>query len=108
MNLESSPAREELIDLVRSQDDTAGHHVLWVDVDANVHISKVPDDLTPVGFQKSRPEMKLRLETFQCGNGYVGPTAAADDELIDQLFNALTRLWPDAKKAVGVEYHDQF
>ena len=71
MNWESSPKRQELVNLVHSQDDKSGHHVLWVDNTANVHISKIPEGLTPIGFEKSKPEMKLRLETLQSGNDYV-------------------------------------
>ena len=108
MNLDSSPTREDLKLLIQSQDDNAGHHVLWVDSAAEVHISTVPANLTPVGFQLSEPTMKLRLETFQCGNDYVGPNAAQDDELVDRLYNALIQNWPNAKNSKDVVYKDTF
>jgi hypothetical protein len=108
MNMEQNPTVEELRDLIRVCDDLAGHHVLWVARNGDVQVSRVPRDMAPEGFQESLPEMRLRIETFEAGNEYVGPEAAADDEWVNQLFAALTRDWPRAKVKPLVEYIDQF
>jgi hypothetical protein len=108
MNLNGNPTKEELRRLVSQQDDRRGHHVLWVSDSGEVHLSLVPADLTPVGFQQAHPEMRLRYETFQRGNEYVGPAAAEDDEWISQLFDHLVKQWGKAKSKAGVEYIDLF
>ena len=108
MNLENDPTIDELRDLLRNCDDRAGHHVLWVARNGDVHLSRVPKDTTPVGFQDAEPEMQLRYETFQAGNEYVGPDAADDTAWVTELFDALVREWPAAKDKQSVEYVDQF
>jgi hypothetical protein len=108
MNLEKNPTVEELRDLLRKCDDQAGHHVLWVAKNGDVHVSRVPKDETPVGFQEAVPEMQLRYETFEAGNEYVGPDAAEDEGWVKQLFDALVREWPEARGKPIVDYVDQF
>jgi len=39
----------------------------------------------------------FRLETSIAGNGYVGPDAANDDELIDSVYKVLKENWPNPK-----------
>lgn len=108
MNMEQTPTVEELRRLILACDDLAGHHVLWVDKCGDVRVSQIPRDQTPIGFEEEHPEMRLRYETFQAGNDYVGPEAAKDDEWIHQLFEALVKEWPHAKHERKVEYIDQF
>src|ERR1700677_3323874 len=108
MNMNKNPTVEELRELIRAWDDLAGHHVLWVAKNGDVHVSEVPKDMTPVGFQEDQPDMQLRCETFEAGNEYVGPEAAEDGDWIKQLFDALTNEWPKAKGKQKVEYIDQF
>lgn len=72
MNMNKNPTVEELRALVRACDDLASHHVLWVEKNGDVHLSEVPKDRTPVGFQEDLPDMQLRYETFEAGNDYVG------------------------------------
>jgi len=108
MNLDNNPMVEELRDLLRKCDDQAGHHVLWVAKNGDVHVSQVPENKTPVGFAMAEPEMQLRYETFQAGNEYVGPDAAEDENWVAQLFDALVKEWPKAKGQQTVEYVDQF
>ncbi|QVL49070.1 MAG: hypothetical protein KFB96_00570 [Thiocapsa sp.] len=106
MNLNNSPTIEQLAALVAECDDGAGHHVLWVDRDGDVHISTVPKHLSPVGFEQATPEMKLRNETFAQGNDYVGPNAAKDERLISDLLKSLKRAWAEHKNHPGVDYID--
>jgi hypothetical protein len=108
MNLEGNPTVEQLRELVRGCNDSAGHHILWVARNGDVRITRVPKERTPVGFQQDSPDMQLRLETFQAGNEYVGPGAADDSDWMKQLFDALTKEWPGAKGKATVEYIDQF
>lgn len=108
MNLNQHPTIEELRELIRACDDLAGHHVLWVAKNGDVHVSRVPKDKRPVGFEETHPDMQLRCETFEAGNEYVGPDAAQDGDWIAQLFDTLTREWPRAKSKPEVEYIGQF
>lgn len=107
MNMEKNPTAEELRELLKACDDRAGHHLLWVAKNGEVHVSRVPNNQTPAEFQEDSPDMQLWCETFQPGNEYVGPKAAADNEWISQLFAALTKDWPKAKSKKVVEYIDQ-
>ena len=107
MNLEKNPTVEELQSLLNACDDRAGHHVLWVDRNADVHVSRVPNGDAP-GWPAAQPDMQLRYETFQAGNEYVGPGAAADDGWVRQLLDALLTEWPKAKGQPTVGYLDQF
>ncbi len=108
MNLNNNPTVEELRDLLRRCDDQAGHHVLWVAKNGDVHVSRVPKDKKPVGFEEAEPEMQLRYETFEAGNEYVGPDAAEDAAWVEQLFDALVQEWPKVKGKQIVEFVDQF
>jgi hypothetical protein len=109
MNLDDNPTIEQLRELVRQRDDSAGHHILWVKKTGEVEISCIPRDKTPDWFEKkNHPEMQLRLETFQAGNEYVGPDAAADDAWIAELFQRLGSEWQQAKGKPEVAYIGQF
>jgi hypothetical protein len=108
MNLESNPTVEQLSELLRKCNDQAGHHVLWVAKNGDVHLSRVPKDKTPVGFEEGEAEMQLRYETFEAGNEYVGPEAAKDESWVNELFDALVQEWPKVKGKPSVEYVDQW
>jgi hypothetical protein len=108
MNMEKDPRVNDLRELIREGNDRAGHHVLWVAKNGDVHVSMVPENQSPVGFQNEQPDMQLRLETFEAGNDYVGPNAANDAEWMNELFEALTREWAKAKGKGEVQYVDQF
>jgi hypothetical protein len=105
MNMEQNPNVEELRELIKSCNDRAGHHVVWVAKNGDVRILSVPKDKRTMAMP---PEMQLRSETFEAGNEYVGPDAANDDEWVKQLFGELKRKWPTAKGRPTVEYIDQF
>lgn len=104
MNLNQAPSIEQLKSLLAACDDDVGHHILWVKKTGDVHISVLPENLTPAGFEETNPEMALRYETFQCGNGYVGVDAASDDDFVTDLFNRLTSKWSSGKQTQGVIY----
>jgi hypothetical protein len=105
MNMNSNPTSDQLKSLLAAADDNAAHHMLWVGFDGEVHLDRVPEDRSPVGYYEDRKaEMKTRLETFQSGNDYVGEKAAEDKAWVSRLFNALTKDWESG--ATG--YNDVF
>ena len=108
MNLEQNPTPDELRELIATCDDRAGHHVLWVAKNGDVHVTRVPKDRAPGDFEDDWPDLQLRYEPFQAGNEYVGPEAAADSDWINELFDALTREWPNARGKQRAELIGQF
>ncbi len=94
MNMNNNPTRAELKQLLGAADDGAAHHMLWVGFDGEVHVDPIPSHLSPVGYYKSMEDvMKIRLETFQQGNEYVGPTAEADTNWVNRVFVSLEKDW---------------
>lgn len=108
MNLDTNPTIEQLRELVRECDDSAGHHVLWVKKSGEVEITRIPRGRTPAGFEPSHPDMQLRVETFLAGNEYVGPEATEDNDWIAELFERLTTAWQQAKGKPEVAHLDKF
>jgi hypothetical protein len=96
MNLNASPTREQLRELLANSDDRAGHHVLWVDGRGEVHLAEMSAGLAESALERSHPDMRLRYETFQKGNEYVGPEAAGDESWTAHLFESLLREWARA------------
>lgn len=94
MNLKNNPTTEELANLLKPLDDQNYAHMMWVDHNGEVNISVVPEHE-----EKILAKAKFRYETLNAGNGYVGPTAAADDDYIKQELEYLKRDW--AKDAKG-------
>jgi len=107
MNLNASPTKEQLRQLLAPCNDLSGHHLLWADRSGNVRLSLV-EELDPVTFQQAHPDMQLRYETFQKGNEYVGPAASNDEEWISQLLESLLQEWAKAKGKSGVAYVELF
>ncbi len=71
--------------------------MVWVGKDGEVHIEALGKDRSPVALQERRPEMKFRLEAFRQGGGYVGKTAARDEEHVQDLFDDLVKHWADGR-----------
>ena len=46
----------------------------------------------------------FRLETWDVGNGYVGPNAAADDDFVQRIYSVLNKNYPVPKSS----YSDVF
>jgi hypothetical protein len=109
MNMDNNPMIEELSELIRACNDRAGHHILWVAKNGDVHVTRLPRDNATLEFEETHPDLRLRYETFEAGNEYVGAEAAEDDGWISELFAVLTREWPKAKAQAKptVEYIDQ-
>ena len=108
MNLNNSPSESELMALLQNCDDNAAHHCLWVNRVGDVQISRIPDSMTPIGFESATPDMAMRFETFDQGNGYVGREAAEDAGWVKTVFSVLVREWPTALRSSDVHYVDYF
>jgi hypothetical protein len=104
MNLDASPTRQQLRELLAPCDDTAGPHVLWVSRTGDVVLSRVPGEAALAVFQQAHREMQMRYEAFLAGNEYVGPEAAEDEEWVGRLFDSLLKEWRRAKGQPEVEY----
>lgn len=108
MNLNNSPSIDQLKYLFASADDDAGNHVLWVSQSADVLLSAIPYSLTPVGFERSQASMRMRYETFDRGNDYVGAAAASDEEFMARLFASLVAEWETCGTSAHVKYVDSY
>jgi hypothetical protein len=102
-NLNRNPTKDELRALLASRDDTAGHHVLWVAADGEVHITTLPR-VWPPGEFTPPSNLRLRYETFLAGNGYVGQEAAEDDDWVDKQFARLLEEWERVKGTTVREF----
>lgn len=108
MNLNSSPTLAQMQALTSQADDEAGDHILWVDLDGDVHLSLLPEDLGPIGFESQQPTMRLRYETCGQGNGYVGSEAARDVALMNRQLKSLEKEWANRKPTGPSEYVDSW
>jgi hypothetical protein len=108
VNMHNGISVKQMSQLLRVHDHDAGHHVLWVDRYGDVRISRVPADLTPVGWLRAEGEdnVLLRFETFARGNNLVGPAAAANLEWVQRLVTALNNEWESDMR--GSKYVDIF
>jgi hypothetical protein len=104
MNLNNAPTKEQLRQLLAQANDRTSHQILWVEKDGEVHLSAVPQDLSAVAFQQSKPEMQFRCETFQKGNEYVGSSAKANEEWVSYLFESPGTEWPRAQGKAELEF----
>ncbi len=87
---------EDLIVLIEKCDDSAGHHILWVDFQGNVFIDLLAEKETPIEFEnKMNGKLKFRYETYGRGNGYVGKKASEDLFSMNILFKDLLKDWED-------------
>ncbi|MFO0841592.1 MAG: hypothetical protein U0797_04210 [Gemmataceae bacterium] len=93
MNLNNSPTKEQLRELLRRGDDDAGHNMLWVNKGGDVILSRLPKVWPAVEPLDLLPDMQMRVETFLAGHGYVGEEAAEDEEWVADLFDMLMAKW---------------
>ncbi len=99
LNLNLGFAIDDLGKLLASCDDSAGHHIIWVDRDGIVSISLLPDDYSPAGWENLMVgKMKFRYETIVMGNEYVGPKAVRDKKYVEELYNDLINDWDNNRK----------
>lgn len=108
MNLNNSPTEDQLAQLLAKCNDNAGNHILWVDQSGDVFIDLVPGGMTPVGFEKSKPTMRMRCETYGQGNGYVGLEVAADADYVAEQLRFLQQGWAGTFRPGQVKFWDGF
>ena len=93
MNLGRNPTEEEMGELLASVDDRAGHHVLWVAKNGDVHVTLLPEDVAPGEWASRNTNLHFRFETYVRGNGYVGREASLDVHYVRRTLSALRRGW---------------
>jgi hypothetical protein len=93
-SLLETPTPDDLRALLAVLDDSAGHHILWIDRAAKVHATCLDAGTPPsVWLRDHEREVLFELGTFCTQNGDVGPTAAADDAWVLRLYTDLMRRW---------------
>lgn len=110
MNLSKRPHRNELQALFAACYDNAASHILWADKDGNVFVSPIPNHLSAADFEASQPNMLMRYELWQQGNGYVGENAAEDIKYILRMLESLVKEWKECavNKPTGIHYINNF
>ena len=99
MNLNRNPTKDQLRELLRSCDDDAGHHIVWVDRAGEVRITLLDGSVTPAEWAtKMEGQIQFRYETRGMGNRYVGSEAAEDSEYVELLFRDLVQDWQRGAK----------
>lgn len=126
MNLTKTPTKAQLKEVLASADDSQGHHVLWVDMDGEVHLDLLPEggiaelleswgyspqpDLIRLSEVKMEDPQNIRMrfyfEIFACDNDYVGVEASKDDAFVNRIFTSLIDNWN--KKPGGSRFIDNF
>ncbi len=101
MNMNKNPNLTELKRFVSRIDDSAGNHIVWVDLEGNVHASKVARGDSPAEWaRRMEGKFRCRLETLIKGNGYLGKKAAMDDQWMRQMLHELGEGWGKGKTDV--------
>ena len=77
--------KEQLKQLINSADDNFDNQIR-VTKDGYVFISRT---VGAVAIE----DLQFRYETWDAGNDFVGPTAACDEQYIDDLFNSIKSDW---------------
>jgi hypothetical protein len=101
MNLNHNPTVDQLRELFRRCDDSAGRHIAWVDHAGEVRIEPVPRGDVPA-FVRGHPNLKMWLRVFEPGHDQVGPVAAEDAGWVEDVFFALTHEWDKARGGAAV------
>jgi hypothetical protein len=108
MNMNNNPTIDEIREITKNCNDEAAHHAMWISNNGDVFIDPIPQDLNPIGFEESKPDLKIRYETSVAGNDYVGPKAARDNEYMERIFKSLVKEWEEVKDIPGKQYIDLF
>lgn len=87
----------DFTNLIGSVDDESAHHILWVDVGGDVLIEPIME-ITPARWATNNPILQFRLETFVCGNGYMGREASRDRKWINRLYVAIIDNWRKGRR----------
>lgn len=105
MNVLKNPTVDQLRPLIAACDHNEGDHVIWADTQGDVHVTRLARGQDPTSFRRAQNDLVVQLETADQGNGWVGPDAASDDELMGRYLVALVKHW---NPRVRNEYVDCF
>lgn len=71
-------------------DDQAGHHLIWIDQQGRIWITRLPAGAPPNQWiSQHQSRIAERLEVFARGHGYVGDGAAADAKHMEELLSRI-------------------
>jgi hypothetical protein len=101
MNMNNSPTKDELKELIRACDDTAGSHILWVNKNGEVQISLLINETPASWVKRLEKSIRFRYESYQANNDYVGENAANDDDYVSAVFNELLKDWEISESHKG-------
>lgn len=108
MNLNDNPSLDDLKQLFARLKDKNHNHILWVCESGAVHIDRLPGGETPEQFEQRHPSLRIRFKTYNKGGGYVGKSAAADDNFIRSVHAALQEHWRLAGRQQQPAYVDRY
>lgn len=99
MNMNNNPTKEELRALIYACDDSAGHHIIWVNRLGDVRISLVANETPAKWVTRMEDEILFRFESYAANNDYVGQNAADDEKHVSSVFKELLASWNSYKTA---------
>jgi hypothetical protein len=82
------PSKAQLESVIRSRSDDE-HSIVLLDLEGEFKV------VGTEGFSMSKPEHAVRNEAFIAGNDWVGPDAADDESLINELYTDMLAGWLD-------------
>lgn len=90
---------DDVRDMIAAGDDTHDNQIRVTQA-GEVYLSQDIVGADSIG------NLRFRFETFDAGNGYVGPGAAANDEYISRIYRNLIGNWKDGKWGTYVDVLD--
>ncbi len=93
MNMNNDPKIEELQQMIKECDDKAGHHMLWVDRNGIVRLTRLEKETPAIWAGRMSAKILFRYESFAVGNGYMGEAASQDEDFVRKLFSWLKDEW---------------
>ncbi len=93
MNMNEHPTLEEFKAFL-VQGDGETHHILWLDERGEVHLTPVPDTLSPMAWEiVGDNQIRFTLGIFVRAVGLCGTQVPQDDECVRRLYADLIRFW---------------
>ena len=101
MNMNNSPTKDELQALIRSCDDEAGRHILWVNKNGEVQITLLKNETPANWVRKNEKSILFRYESYGANTDYVGENAANDEDYVLSVFKTLLEDWETRQSHQG-------
>ncbi|NVZ99515.1 hypothetical protein [Pseudomonas gingeri] len=93
MNLNNQPTIDQLARLFASRKDSHDDHILWINQAGDVRLDARSPYTDERAFSQARPELFACLKMYRRGQGYVGKKAAADQDFMGRVLQALKAEW---------------